>query len=93
MAANNDDGSGALFKNENRRTDKHPNARGTAEIKCPHCQEWTEFWVSAWTKEAGPQAKNPGMKFQSLAFQPKEDQPPKGPTSMEDKGYEDDIPF
>ncbi len=31
-----------------------------------------DYWISGWVKEAGPQAKNPGSRFFSLAFQPKD---------------------
>jgi hypothetical protein len=62
--------SGALFRNERKETERHPDHTGNAQIKCPHCGEVTEFWLAAWVK----QAKNGGRKFFSLAFTGKEAQ-------------------
>jgi hypothetical protein len=60
MAYEKKDMEGVLFKNTDRKTDKHPNAQGTALI------DGVEYWVSAWTKEGSK------GKFQSLAFKRKE---------------------
>lgn len=51
------DNSGSLRKNEQRTTDKHPNAKGKALVG----GVW--YWVSAWTNQGddGP--------WQSLAFE------------------------
>jgi hypothetical protein len=74
---------GVLFANEDRKTDKHPNAKGTINI------EGVEYWLSAWTKTS----KN-GSKYQTLSVQPK---PPKAdqekPVASEPEPFNDDIPF
>ena len=82
MANQQKDNSGALFKNDKKTTDAHPNARGQATI------DGVEYWVSAWTKTYGA-----GVKYQSLAFTRKDEAPAKAgkASSMED--MEDDIPF
>lgn len=54
------EGQGSLFKNDNKTTDKHPNARGEILI------EGVLYEISAWTKEG---AKG---KFQSLQAKRKE---------------------
>lgn len=54
------EGQGSLFKNDNKKTDKHPNARGEILI------EGVLYEISAWTKEG---AKG---KFQSLQAKRKE---------------------
>ncbi len=51
------DRSGTLWKNDNRTSDKHPNAKGSALI------DGVEYWVSAWTKDGQKR------KFQSLRFE------------------------
>lgn len=63
MAYEQRDNQGALFRNDNREKDTHPNARGKAMIG------GVMYMVSAWTKEG----KN--GKFQSLSFKPEEAQP------------------
>ena len=75
--------SGTLFKNTRKETDKHPDYTGSLDV------EGTEYWLSGWVKTAGPGAKNPGMKFLSVAVTPKEGAPAK--TGNTD--YDDDIPF
>jgi hypothetical protein len=62
--------TGALFRNERKETDRHPDHTGSAEVKCPHCGEASEFWIAAWVKTA----KNGGRKFFSLAFTSKDEQ-------------------
>lgn len=85
--------SGALFKNDQRRNENSPNARGSAEVQCPCCNVISKFWVSAWTKIS---KKN--EPYQSLAFTP--DDPSKSKPSPEavraalnSQGFDEDIPF
>lgn len=63
---------GSLFRNERKRDEKDPSHQGSCEIN------GQQFWISAWIQEAGPKSKNPGQKFFSLAFKPK-DAPAKSP--------------
>ena len=58
MAFEQRENSGALFRNQKRDSEKHPNAVGSALIG------GVKYRVSAWTKVD----KN-GNKWQSLAFQ------------------------
>lgn len=73
--------TGALFSNKERKTDKHPNARGSCEI------DGVEYWVSAWTK-----VSKAGEKYQSLAFTRKDEQAKPAPQPADD-GLDGDIPF
>jgi len=38
---------GVLFKNKDKKTDKHPDRKGTINI------EGVEYWLSAWDKDKG----------------------------------------
>jgi len=78
--------SGAMFVNDRKTTDRHPDRSGSAHVKCPECDAVTEFWVSGWIKTA----KRTGQKFLSLAFTPKEEQQAASAPSMD---VDDDIPF
>lgn len=76
--------TGALFINENRTTDKQPNAKGSINI------EGKEYWLSAWTR-----VSQKGQRYQQLAVTPKDQQRPaddinSNPTTI---SFDDDIPF
>ena len=74
---------GVLFANKDRKTEKHPNAKGEATI------DGVEYWVAAWTQTS----KN-GTKFQSLKFERKEERKaPKPQADVFDGGPEDEIPW
>ena len=57
--------TGMLSRNDRKETEKHPDFKGFADI------EGTEYWISGWIREAGPNSKTPGRKFFSLRFEPK----------------------
>ena len=92
---------GALFINDKRTQQNHPNYTGSINI------EGVEYWLSGWTKES----RN-GKKFLSLSVKPKDTAPvragddgfldaggapvtekpaPRMPGGVDD--YDDDIPF
>jgi len=80
--------SGAVFKNDRKQQDNHPDYKGDAEV------DGVKYWVSGWIKTAGPNAKNPGSKFMSLAFTLKESRPAEArPITGMSPDLEDDIPF
>lgn len=83
--------SGTLGKNKRKEKTEHPDYSGQINV------DGTDYWLSAWLKEAGPNSKTPGEKFFSLSVRPKEapapaprpsKPPPKGRNDMDD-----DIPF
>jgi len=79
---------GALFKNDRKESDRHPDYRGNINV------DGTEYWLSAWIKEGR------SGKFMSLSVQPKEGQQrqerPAAPRS-DDPGnladLDDSVPF
>jgi hypothetical protein len=72
------DNSGALFKNDRKTTDNHPDYNGSALIG------GVDMWISAWIK------KGNGKTFMSLAFKPKDDSAPTKTTTITKK-VEDDL--
>jgi hypothetical protein len=54
------DNSGALFKNDRKEADNHPDYTGNAMI------DGKEFWINAWLKDG---AKG---KYFSFSFKPKD---------------------
>lgn len=79
MAFQKKEGSGALFKNTERNTDKHPEYRGDILIN------GTEYWLAGWIKDG----KN--GKFFSLKATPKTEGAKRKPGPQEEDP--DAIPF
>lgn len=89
MAFEQKDNSGALFRNDRKESENHPDHTGTAKI------QGREYYISAWIK----QGKN-GGKFFSLSFKPKQalgERPPTGgkndPRPTAEPDFDDNIPF
>ena len=83
------DNSGALFKNDKKESDSHPDYKGSAMI------DGTEYWFSAWINES-----KTGTKYMKTSFSLKEQvhnhgvqqvQAAVGGRSLAQ--LEDDIPF
>lgn len=70
--------TGALFKNDNKQTDKHPDYNGSINVN------GEEFWLSAWLKTS-----KAGKKFMSLSVSAKNGQKP-AKAAQDDS---DDVPF
>lgn len=86
---------GALFKNEQKESDKHPDYKGKVNVG------GVDYWLSAWLKTA-----ESGRKYMSLSVQPKEqareersEKPsrrsnaPGSAKSYGSAGDSDDVPF
>jgi len=86
MSDYDNNNTGALFKNEKKQSDRHPDYNGSCEVN------GVEMWMSAWIKTS-----KAGKKFMSFAFNPKEvqattkSQPTAAPVN--DIIEDDDIPF
>jgi len=52
---------GALFKNDDKETDNHPDYKGTIQVN------GADYWISAWLKTSAK-----GVKYMSLSVTPKE---------------------
>jgi uncharacterized protein (DUF736 family) len=78
--------SGALFKNKEKLTEKHPDYKGSLNV------DGDEFWVSAWLKTS-----KKGEKYMSLSIKPKEEQADRAPARTVVRQQMDDpdesIPF
>ena len=76
--------SGALFKNDRKETDKHPDYTGSIVVA------GVEYWISAWMNTA----QSSGVKYMGLSVTEKEDKPG-GATKTENTPelVDEDIPF
>lgn len=79
--------SGALFKNDKKASDNHPDYKGSINV------DGVEYWLSSWIKTS-----KTGTKFMSLSVSAKEQAPaPKkstgGGSRQTQKDDLDDCPF
>jgi uncharacterized protein (DUF736 family) len=68
MPEYDDTNRGAMFKNDRKETDRHPDMKGSLNV------EGREYWVSAWK-----QVSKAGQGYVSLSITPKDDQPSSKP--------------
>lgn len=57
-----------LFKNATKRQDSHPDMKGQANIRCPHCEKTSDLEVVVWGKMS-----KTGKSFLSGKIKPFED--------------------
>ena len=77
--------SGALFKNDKKETEKHPDYKGSVNVG------GTEYWLSAWIKTS-----KQGTKFMSLSVKPRDEAPQRQAPRQAAGGFDDmpdDVPF
>jgi uncharacterized protein (DUF736 family) len=79
MSDYDDTNRGALFKNDKKESDRHPDYRGSLNVN------GEEFWISAWLKES-----KAGTKYMSLSVTAKDEQRA-APAVAET--LDDDVPF
>jgi hypothetical protein len=80
---------GALWKNDRREKETHPQLKGSTNVVCPHCNKTTDYWTSGWTSNDG--GKKPLV---SLSLQVKDQvvNAP-APAATNDVSLDEDIPW
>jgi uncharacterized protein (DUF736 family) len=81
MAFEKRDMSGALFKNDRKETENHPDYTGDVLVN------GTSFWINGWKK----QDRN-GNSFLSLSFKPKDQMRPASKSAPASPGKTADDP-
>ena len=85
---------GAIWANDRKETERHPDYSGSANV------DGVEYWISAWKRDANGNPRAPALRF---SFQPKEQQAeqptaqeavkPTAPSPAPGPAYDDDLPF
>jgi len=73
---------GAIWKNDKKETEKHPDFTGSLNV------EGVEYWVSAWKRKPGGSEKAP-----ALSFNIKLKEEAQKPNQSVEPEFDDDIPF
>jgi hypothetical protein len=77
---------GSIWKNDDKREDKHPDFKGSLNVN------GVEFWVSAWKRKEGASPKSPALSF---SVKPKEEKPAASgfASGLRKDDMDDAIPF
>lgn len=81
MSDYDDTNRGALFKNDKKTTENHPDYKGSLNV------DGKDYWLSSWLKTS-----KAGTKYMSLSVTPKE--PRSEPSApLTDNDFDDPLPF
>lgn len=87
MTTYDNNNKGAIWKNDRKASDKHPDYTGAIVV------DGKEYWLSAWRGDKS-NPKSPALKF---SVQPKDavkkSKPEATVTLTVDNSYEEDVPF
>ncbi len=85
MAYSNEN-SGALFKNDDKSNERHPDYKGSLNVN------GVDFWISSWLKTS-----KAGAKYMSLSVTPKNANNTRAPVQSKsapaDEEFDDSLPF
>jgi hypothetical protein len=82
MAGHDNTNRGAIWKNDDKQNDKHPDFKGSLNVG------GVEYWVSAWKRRPDQSAKAPALSF---SIKPKDGQQQQQAVGDDMNG--DRIPF
>jgi len=86
--AYSNENSGALFKNDDKSNERHPDYKGSLNVN------GVDFWISSWLKTS-----KAGAKYMSLSVTPKNENNTRKPVASKsatenDNGpWDDGVPF
>jgi len=87
MAEYDNTNPGAIWKNEDKQTDSHPDFKGSLNV------DGTEYWVSAWKRKPDAKPSAPALSFSIKLKTGNESKPAKAAAGVPDPYQDSDIPF
>ena len=94
MAEYDNRNRGAIWKNEKKETDTHPDFTGSLDV------DGVAYWVSAWRRKEGAAEKAPALSFSIKPKEIKADHQNERPKTARESGLQqarnelnDEIPF
>ena len=76
---------GAIWKNRDKKEDKHPDFKGSLNV------DGVDYWVSAWKRKEDAPNNQPALSF---SIKPKEEQAkPTETEKRKNEDMDDEIPF
>jgi len=76
---------GAIWKNRDKKEDKHPDFKGSLNV------DGVDYWVSAWKRKEDEPNNRPALSF---SIKPKEEQAKPAETEKrKNEDMDDEIPF
>ena len=79
-----DNNRGAIWGNDKKEKDTHPDFTGQAKI------DGVEYWVSGWKRKPDAKPKSPALSF---SFKPKEERQEAKTEPRGGDDFDQDIPF
>ena len=78
---------GAIWKNDRKEQETHPDFKGSLNV------EGKDYWVSAWKKKEGANPQSPALSF-SIQLKEEKAKPANASNTAEAQDdFDDDIPF
>ena len=90
MSNYDDSNRGAIWKNDKKETDRHPDFKGTMNV------DGKDYWVSAWKRKADAHPNAPALSFSVQEKEAQHKQGMKQATKSLDNAFDDDpdqVPF
>ena len=76
---------GAIWKNRDKKEDKHPDFKGSLNV------DGVDYWVSAWKRKEDAPNNQPALSFSIKIKEEKAEQP--APAKRKNEDIDDEIPF
>ena len=97
MAEYDNTNRGAIWKNDRKTKETHPDYKGSIApqhtcSKCSHT-ETTDYWLNGWLPDENASKNAPKLKFSVAPKEPPKPIPAAENDELTNSAFDDDIPF